>query len=117
METNKILNLMFEMKVNTHIIHLQTDSMPQHKTLQTFYEEIECILDEYAEQYMGITKEVITKVGNIQVKEGVEVVSYLRECVAKLEDFKSKETSDTLKDILGDAIKLIYKTLYLLKFN
>ena len=117
MEANKVLNLMFEMKVNTHIIHLQTDSMPEHKTLQYFYEEIETILDEYAEQYMGITGNSITKVGNIQVKEGVQIVTYLKECLSKLQEAKEAEENGTLEDILGDAIKLIYKTLYLLKLN
>ena len=117
MEANKVLNLMFEMKVNTHIIHLQTDSMSEHKTLQQFYECIEPILDEYAEQYMGITGKDISKIGSIQVKEGARIDTYLKECASKLEEYKNSEENFILEDIAGDALKLIYKTLYLLKLT
>lgn len=117
MEANKVLNLMFEMKVNTHIIHLQTDSMSEHKTLQQFYECIEPILDEYAEQYIGITGKDISKVGNIQVKEGVQLESYMVECRDKFIQAKEKEDNSTLEDIIGDVIKLINKTIYLLNLK
>lgn len=117
MEANKILNLMFEMKINTHIAHLQTDKYSHHKILQKFYEEIEDILDEFAEHYQGISGKRISSVGNIQVKEGVKIDTYLKDCKEKMDSFKESDESGMCGGTIGDVSKLIQKTLYLLTLD
>lgn len=117
MEANKIVNLLFEIKVNSHIVHLQTDSMSEHKTLQCLYEDIEPLLDEYVERYTGITGKVISGVKNIQVKEGVKMDTYLKECAKTFEEYIENCEHKLLGSVIEDVNKLIYKTIYLLRMN
>lgn len=114
---NEVLNKYFEMRDNTHVVHLQTDSYSQHKTLNKFYDNIVDLADEFAEQYQGITGERIANVGNIKMYEGVKIDTYLKDCKGVIEKYHSECELITVKLVLESTLTLINSTLYLLKLN
>ncbi len=111
---NEILNKYFEMRDNSHIVHLQTNSYEQHKTLNKFYDSILDLGDEFAEQYQGCMNTRITNVGNIKVIEGVNIISYLKDCKLYFENIHKKCELLPVKVTIESTIQEITKTLYLL---
>lgn len=117
MEANKILNLLFELRDNTHVAHLQTKNYNDHKVLNKFYDGILCLADEFAEQYQGFTGTIITNIGSLTLREGVQVDSYLKEARGVFTDKLEECNIPSIKPIFENIIALINSTLYLLNLD
>ena len=113
-KANEVLNKYFEMRDNSHIAHLQTSKYGQHKILNKFYDNILDLADEFAEQYQGVMDTRITNVGNIQIKEGIDIITYLKECRLYFEDIHKKCELVNIKITVETTLQEIIKTLYLL---
>ncbi len=116
-QANEVLNKLFEMRDNTHIAHLQTKSYAEHKALNKFYDSIVDLADDFAEQYQGATSEIITRVGNISIKEGVMIVPYLKDCLSYFNQLHSQCDIISLRVVIESILLTITKTLYLLNLK
>lgn len=120
----KFFSKLFESREMAHIYHLTVKGEPgshaAHKALQEYYEGILEFIDEMIEVYQGQygiienydmidTKETKTKDKIEYFEELVEFVKTEKKCI-KTED-------SHLLNIVDEAVALIYKTLYKLKYN
>ena len=115
MKAEDFLTLLFEIEVNTHIMHLQTTSYSQHKALQKVYEDIVDFRDRFAEAYQGEFG-IIKGYKNINVVEGLDPVKYLESCCVQIEEFRGTLTEPYLQAIVEDVQEFLYGKKYLLKF-
>lgn len=116
-KANEVLNKLFEMRDVSHIAHLQTTNYNDHKVLNKLYNSIVGLADEFAEQYQGYTGEIITNIGSISTREGVKMISYLKECTKKLEEYHSQCEIIGVKLVIESVLTLLASTLYLLKLE
>jgi len=114
MKINEFTSLLFEIEINSHIAHLQTDSYSEHKALNELYVDIVDLRDRFIESYQG--KYGIITGYKITLKEGVEIIPYLKECVKSVEDFRLTLEDGYLQQISDDIIELLSSTLYKLRF-
>lgn len=116
-EPNKFLNFLFELRDTTHVLHLQTSNYNDHKVLNEFYDGILEQADCFAEQYQGITGEIIANIGTISIKETVDIISYLNDANTIVLDYHKNCEYINVKIVLETILQLISKTLYLLKLE
>lgn len=120
----KFFSKLFESREMAHIYHLTVKGEPgshaAHTALNEYYDGILGFIDEMIEVYQGQygiienydmidTKETKTKDKIEYFEELVEFVKTEKKCI-KTED-------SHLLNIVDEAVALIYKTLYKLKYN
>jgi len=115
MKVEEFASLLFEIEVNTHIMHLQTTSFAQHSALNTVYQDIVNIRDRFIESYQG-EYGIIKGYKNIQINEGSDPYKYIQECCKKIYAFQETLQDSYLKQIVDDAHELLYSAEYKLKF-
>lgn len=109
------MSLLFEVEVNTHIMHLQTTSYSQHKALKQIYEGIVDLRDRMAEAWQGEFG-IIKGYRDIKVMEGADPVKYLEEVCEKTEEFHGSLKEPYLQSIVENIQEFLYSKKYLLKF-
>ena len=114
MKIQEFASLLFDIEINSHIAHLQTDKYSDHIALNSLYEDIVGLRDRFIESYQG-KYEIITGY-KITLKEGVEIIPYLKECLKSVEDFRLTLEDGYLQQISDDIIELLSSTLYKLRF-
>lgn len=114
MKIQEFVSLLFEIEVNSHIAHLQTDSYSEHKALNDLYVDIVDLRDRFIESYQG--KYGIITGYKVSSKEGIEMKSYLNDCLKSIEEYRLTLEDGYLQQISDDIIELISSTLYKLKF-
>jgi hypothetical protein len=100
-----------------HIFHLQTKSFAEHNALGGYYDSIGDITDGLAEAYQG--KYGILKYKNVSKIEQYESKEQVIEYFSKILKFieKARPIKDPFIDnIVQEIEKLIYQTLYKLKY-
>ena len=100
-----------------HIFHLQTTSFAEHKALGSYYDSVGDITDELAEAYQGkygiLKYKNVSKIEQYESKE--QVIEYFGKIVKFIE--KARPIKDPFIDnIVQEIEKLIYQTLYKLKY-
>jgi DNA-binding ferritin-like protein len=100
-----------------HIFHLQTTSFAEHKALGGYYNSIGDITDELAEAYQGkygiLKYKNVSKIEQYESKE--QIIQYFSKIVKFIE--KARPIKDPFIDnIVQEIEKLIYQTLYKLKY-
>lgn len=123
-DISKFFSKLFESREMAHIYHLTVKGEPgshaAHKALQEYYEGILEFIDEMIEVYQGQygiienydiidTKDTKTKDKIAYFEELVEFVKTEKKCI--------KPEDSHLLNIVDEAVALIYKTLYKLKYN
>ncbi len=120
----KFFSKLFESREMAHIYHLTVNGEPgshaAHKALQEYYEGILEFIDEMIEVYQG-------QYGIIENYETIdttgtktkEKIAYFEELVdfVKTEKKCIKSEDTHLHNTIDEAVALIYKTLYKLKYN
>lgn len=110
-----LVQKMFEARQVAHIHHLQTKSYSQHKALNSFYDDILELADEFTETYQG-QYGILSGYGSIDVKE-TDIEEYLNDCakifVVGKESLNEKDSH--LKNIMDEVIALTYRTIYKIK--
>ena len=114
MKINEFTSLLFEIEINSHIAHLQTDSYSEHKALNELYVDIVDLRDRFIESYQG--KYNIITGYKVSSKEGIEMKSYLKDCLKSIEEYRLSLEDGYLQQICDDIIELLSSTLYKLKF-
>lgn len=106
-------------QTQTHIFHLQTDSYAAHKALQSFYEEIDGLIDGLVESYQG-KYGIIKNYKTIPVQDYTDlssVVSYLTDLKNSIDSSRQNLTEDSyVQNQIDEVLTLFNQTLYLLRF-
>jgi hypothetical protein len=121
---SKFFSKLFESREMAHIYHLTVNGEPgshaAHKALQEYYEGILEFIDEMIEVYQG-QYGIIENYETIDTTETKtkEKIAYFEELVnfVKTEKKCIKPEDSHLLNIVDEAVALIYKTLYKLKYN
>lgn len=121
---SKFFSKLFESREMAHIYHLTVNGEPgshaAHKALQEYYEGILEFIDEMIEVYQG-QYGIIENYETIDTAETKtkEKIAYFEELVnfVKTEKKCIKPEDSHLLNIVDEAVALIYKTLYKLKYN
>lgn len=120
----KFFSMLFESREMAHIYHLtvkgEMGSHAAHLALGQYYEGILEFIDEMIEVYQGqygiIEGYDIIDTSDTKSKDKIE---YFEELVEKTrEDRQCIKSEDThIHNIIDEAVALMYKTLYKLKYN
>ena len=111
MNVQEFISSLFEIEVNIHIAHLQTTSYAEHKALDDLYKDIVDLRDRFIESYQG-KYGIIKGYKSFQIKEGIDPINYLKECVKYTEEFRLTLTDGYLQQITDDILELKTSTLY-----
>ncbi len=115
---NKFVSMLMNSRTQAHKFHLSTTSYAQHKALQTYYEDIVNLLDEYAEAYMG---KYGGRMNGLQLNSRFmtdpdKARSYFKALLARIQQLKLP--ADTyLRNIQDEIVTLIRKTVYMLSLK
>jgi hypothetical protein len=112
-----LLSVLLHSVNQVHIFHLQTKSFAEHKALGSYYDSIGDIADELAEAYQGkygiLKYKNVSKIEQYESKE--QVIEYFGKIIKVIE--KARPIKDPFIDnIVQEIEKLIYQTLYKLKY-
>lgn len=107
----------FAVRTQAHFAHLQTTSYAQHVALGEFYDKLTGLLDDFAEQWMGLNEARVGKFPSISLDGSPEPYELLAEYLHLLDTGGDKVCDDdpTLLNTLADIRELTMHTLYKLK--
>jgi hypothetical protein len=121
MDINTVFNKFFEVRDQTHYLHLQTKSYSEHKTLQSFYEGWIELADSFIEtfqgQFPGISGKVTIEL--VSYSEGTSL-KYLKSVLLFLQSDARKvifNSNTDLNAILDEMQILTSQTIYLLSLK
>ena len=96
-------------------MHLSTDSFSVHQALNTYYNEIIDLVDQYAEAFMGRYGQI--KKWPQEFHYAKEPVEYLTSLKNFVEEARKDLPQDTeLQNLVDEIADLINSTLYKLRF-
>lgn len=96
-------------------MHLSTDSFSVHQALNTYYNEIIDLVDQYAEAYMGRYGQI--KKWPQEFHNAKEPVKYLESLKDFVEESRKDLPQDSeLQNLVDEIADLINSTLYKLRF-
>jgi len=114
----EMISLLLHSRTQTHTLHLQTESYPEHKALNEYYDEIVDIIDGLVESYQG--KYGILKgyksYGVMEYKSTESTIKYLKDLCSKIEKLRSCCKDSYIQNQIDTACELINSTLYKLRF-
>jgi DNA-binding ferritin-like protein len=114
-ESSEFIAALLHSGTVAHFMHLSTDSFSVHQALNTYYNEIIDLVDQYAEAFMG-------RYGQIKkwpqefhnAKEPVEYLTSLKDFVEEAR--KDLPQDSELQNLVDEIADLINSTLYKLRF-
>lgn len=115
-EAAEFVQTLLHAVTNTHILHWQTKSYPEHVALGTFYEELPDLVDGLAEKIMGKYDMTFTFKDNYYVPAatGKAELEALRDYVQ--EERKELPQDSEIQNEVDNIANLINQTLFLLRF-
>lgn len=113
----KLIEKLFEVRQTSHNFHLQTKSYSVHKALNSYYEDLLDLGDNFIETYQG-QNGIILGYENIQVSAVDDIVAYLDDAVKIFSIARDslKESDSHLKNILDEIVALTFRTIYKIKY-
>jgi DNA-binding ferritin-like protein len=114
-ESSEFIAAMLHSGTVAHFMHLSTDSFSVHQALNTYYNEIIDLVDQYAEAYMGRYGQI--KKWPQEFHNAKEPVKYLESLKDFVEDARKDLPQDSeLQNLVDEIADLINSTLYKLRF-
>ena len=114
---SKLVGVLFVSRNVAHQMHLKTRSYAQHKALETFYEDIIGLADDFAEQYQGCYQELLD-IPFLSAKEE-DPLKYFEDTLKFVHstryDVCPKEDT-SLQNVIDEIEGLLHSTIYKLKF-
>jgi hypothetical protein len=114
----EMISLLLHSRTQAHVLHLQTESYPEHMALNGYYDEIGGIIDGLVESYQG--KYGILKgyksYDLIEYKSTESTVKYLKDICSKVENLRDCCKDSYIQNQIDTACELINSTLYKLRF-
>jgi hypothetical protein len=105
---------MFEARQVAHNCHLKSKSFSEHKALNSFYDGLLDLVDEFVETYQGqygLLGDAEFEVGSV-----ANAVEYLEDCAKLFAVGRDSLKDSHLQNIMDEVIALTYRTVYKLKF-
>jgi len=100
---------------NTHFFHWSTDSYSKHKALGAYYSQVQVLVDDLLESYMGCYEQLKSFPSTYhQPKEPVKYLESLSKFVSEARKDLPQETQ--IQNIIDEIAQLIDSTLYKLRF-
>jgi hypothetical protein len=115
---SEMMSLILHSRTQTHTLHLQTKSYPEHMALNGYYDEIGDLIDGLVESYQG-------KYGIIESYKSYDLVSYkstestikyLQDLCKKIEGLRDCCKDSYIQNQIDTVCELINSTLYKLRF-
>jgi hypothetical protein len=114
----EMISLLLHSRTQAHVLHLQTESYPEHMALNGYYDGIGGIIDGLVESYQG--KYGIIKgyksYDLVEYKSTDATVKYLKEICSKVEKLRDCCKDSYIQNQIDTACELINSTLYKLRF-
>lgn len=114
----EMISLLLHSRTQAHVLHLQTESYPEHMALNGYYDEIGGIIDGLVESYQG--KYGIIKgyksYDLVEYKSTDSTVKYLKDICSKVEKLRNCCKDSYIQNQIDTACELINSTLYKLRF-
>ena len=114
----EMISLLLHSRTQSHTLHLQTESYPEHMALNGYYDGIGDIVDGLVESYQG-------KYGIIkgyksyditEYKSTESTIKYLKELCGKVEKLRNCCKDSYIQNQIDTVCELINSTLYKLRF-
>jgi hypothetical protein len=100
---------------NTHFFHWSTDSYSKHKALASYYSQVQDLVDDLVESYMGCYDQL--KSFPSTYHQPKEPLSYLQSLSKFVEEARKDLPQETqIQNIIDEIAQLIDSTLYKLRF-
>jgi len=108
---------LFEARQVAHNKHLQSKSYAEHKALNSFYDDLLDLADQFIETYQG-QYGIVTGYESLNISKEDDIIKYLENFAETVKsNRKNLENDDThLQNILDEIIGLTYQTIYKLRF-
>ena len=115
---SEMISLLLHSRTQSHTLHLQTKSYPEHMALNGYYDGIGDLIDGLVESYQG-------KYGIIESYKSYDLVSYkstentikyLQDLCKKIENLRDCCKDSYIQNQIDTVCELINSTLYKLKF-
>ena len=114
----EMISLLLHSRTQTHTLHLQTESYPEHMALNAYYDGIGLIIDGLVESYQG--KYGILKgyksYDLTEYKSTESTIKYLKDLCSKVEKLRNCCKDSYIQNQIDTACELINSTLYKLRF-
>jgi len=114
----EMISLLLHSRTQAHTLHLQTESYPEHKALNDYYDDIVGIIDGLVESYQG--KYGILKgyksYDIVEYKSTESTIKYLKDLCGKVEKLRECCKETYIQNQIDTACELINSTLYKLRF-
>lgn len=114
----EMISLLLHSRTQTHTLHLQTESYPEHMALNAYYDGIGDIVDGLVESYQG--KYGIIKgyksYDLVGYKSTESTINYLKDLCSKVEDLRDCCKDTYIQNQIDTVCELINSTLYKLRF-
>ena len=109
-----LVQKMFEARQVAHNCHLKSKSFSEHKALNSFYDNLLELVDEFVETYQG----QYGLLGDCEFSvEGVaNALDYLEDCAMLFKVGRDSLKDSHLQNIMDEVVALTYRTIYKLKF-
>lgn len=112
-----LIQKLFESRQVAHNVHLQTKSYALHKALNSYYDDLLGLTDNFIETYQG-QYGIVTGYEKIEVTPLSEdkIEGYLKDCAEIFAMARDGMKDSHLQNIMDEIIALVYKTLYKVRF-
>lgn len=105
---------MLHSATNTHFFHWSTDSYSKHKALGSYYSQVQDLVDDLLEAYMGCYEQI--KTFPSAYHQPKDPIKYLESLKTFVDDArKDLPQVSQLQNIIDEIAQLIDSTLYKLK--
>jgi hypothetical protein len=114
----EMISLLLHSRTQTHTLHLQTESYPEHKALNEYYDGIVDIIDGLVESYQGkygIIKGYKTY-DIAEYKSTDSTIKYLKDLCGKVEKLRDCCKDSYIQNQIDTVCELINSTVYKLRF-
>ena len=114
MAASRYVGALLNSREQAHAFHLMTNSYAQHKALQSYYEGIVPLLDDWAEAYMGKYGRLKRITTNKRfLRDPKKARAYFKTLLARVR--RMKLPKDTyLRSVQDEITTLIRQTMYML---
>lgn len=109
----KVVSLLFNLRTNVHIAHLQTRSYAAHKALNEIYDEILDIADSFCESAQG-TQGILSGYTLGELNTG-DIIVFIENKYNELLSLRKEFTEGHLVQLIDDANTILSAGLYKLK--
>jgi hypothetical protein len=111
MTTQEFISSLFEIRINAHIAHLQTDSYSQHIALDELYNGIVGHTDAYVENEQGI-RGVVRGYPQIKLRESKDIVPYLKLKIIAFREYRFTIQEPELQQLFDNIIEFLNGIIY-----